>query len=106
MCIRDSHCQRVAEYMFQTGIGALLLKVQRGGHCIAVADADSRMPEPFRLAAQIFRRAAGVQQLVGGMDAEVHERYIMYRRLPAEIEQDVRIMDNVLRFLCVRKDEA
>ena len=23
-----------------------------------------------------------------------------------EIEQDVRIMDNVLRFLCVRKDEA
>ena len=25
--------------------------------------------------------------------------------VPAEIEQDVRIMDNVLRFLCVRKDE-
>ncbi len=25
---------------------------------------------------------------------------------PAMIEQDVRIMDNVLRFLCVRKDEA
>ena len=25
---------------------------------------------------------------------------------PATIEQDVRIMDNVLRFLCVRKDEA
>ena len=25
---------------------------------------------------------------------------------PAKIEQDVRIMDNVLRFLCVRKDEA
>lgn len=25
---------------------------------------------------------------------------------PAEIEQNVRIMDNVLRFLCVRKDEA
>ena len=24
----------------------------------------------------------------------------------AELEQDVRIMDNVLRFLCVRKDEA
>lgn len=24
---------------------------------------------------------------------------------PANIEQDVRIMDNVLRFLCVRKDE-
>jgi small subunit ribosomal protein S6 len=24
---------------------------------------------------------------------------------PAKIEQDVRIMDNVLRFLCVRKDE-
>ena len=24
---------------------------------------------------------------------------------PALIEQDVRIMDNVLRFLCVRKDE-
>ena len=84
------HCQRVAEYMFQPGIGALLLKVQRGGHCIAVADADSRMPEPFRLAAQIFRRAAGVQQLVGGMDAEVHERYIMYRRLgPADIFQQV-----------------
>ena len=50
----------------------------------------SRMPEPFRLAAQIFRRAAGVQQLVGGMDAEVHERYIMYRRLgPADIFQQV-----------------
>ena len=26
--------------------------------------------------------------------------------VPAHIEQDVRIMDNVLRFLCVRKDEA
>jgi len=26
--------------------------------------------------------------------------------VPAIIEQDVRIMDNVLRFLCVRKDEA
>ena len=26
--------------------------------------------------------------------------------VPATIEQDVRIMDNVLRFLCVRKDEA
>ena len=25
--------------------------------------------------------------------------------VPAQIEQDVRIMDNVLRFLCVRKDE-
>ncbi len=25
---------------------------------------------------------------------------------PAEIENHVRIMDNVLRFLCVRKDEA
>ena len=25
--------------------------------------------------------------------------------VPAHIEQDVRIMDNVLRFLCVRKDE-
>ena len=24
----------------------------------------------------------------------------------AAVEQDVRIMDNVLRFLCVRKDEA
>ena len=26
--------------------------------------------------------------------------------VPAIIEQDVRIMDNVLRFFCVRKDEA
>ena len=26
--------------------------------------------------------------------------------VPASVEQDVRIMDNVLRFLCVRKDEA
>lgn len=26
--------------------------------------------------------------------------------VPPELEQDVRIMDNVLRFLCVRKDEA
>ena len=25
---------------------------------------------------------------------------------PAQIEQRVRILDNVLRFLCVRKDEA
>lgn len=25
---------------------------------------------------------------------------------PAKLEQDVRIMDNVLRFLCVRADEA
>ena len=26
--------------------------------------------------------------------------------VPAQIEQSVRIMDNVLRFLCVKKDEA
>ena len=26
--------------------------------------------------------------------------------VPAEIEQNIRIMDNVLRFLCVRADEA
>lgn len=26
--------------------------------------------------------------------------------VPAQVEEDVRIMDNVLRFLCVRKDEA
>lgn len=26
--------------------------------------------------------------------------------VPAAVEQDVRIMDNVLRFLCVKKDEA
>lgn len=26
--------------------------------------------------------------------------------VPAAVEQDVRIMDHVLRFLCVRKDEA
>ena len=26
--------------------------------------------------------------------------------VPAEVEADVRIMDNVLRFLCVKKDEA
>ncbi len=25
---------------------------------------------------------------------------------PAAVERDVRIMDNVLRYLCVRKDEA
>ena len=26
--------------------------------------------------------------------------------VPAEVEANVRIMDNVLRFLCVKKDEA
>ena len=26
--------------------------------------------------------------------------------VPSQVEQRVRIMDNVLRFLCVRKDEA
>ena len=26
--------------------------------------------------------------------------------VPAQVEAEVRIMDNVLRFLCVRKDEA
>ncbi|MCM1105316.1 MAG: 30S ribosomal protein S6 [Blautia sp.] len=26
--------------------------------------------------------------------------------VPGAVEQDVRIMDNVLRFLCVKKDEA
>jgi small subunit ribosomal protein S6 len=26
--------------------------------------------------------------------------------VPAKLEQEVRIMDNVIRFLCVRKDEA
>lgn len=27
-------------------------------------------------------------------------------KVPAEVESNVRIMDNVLRFLCVRDDEA
>ena len=26
--------------------------------------------------------------------------------VPAQVEQNIHIMDNVLRFLCVRKDEA
>lgn len=26
--------------------------------------------------------------------------------VPAQVEQNIRIMDNVLRFLCVRKDQA
>lgn len=26
--------------------------------------------------------------------------------VPAQVEQNVRIMDNILRFLCVKKDEA
>ncbi|MCR5784700.1 MAG: 30S ribosomal protein S6, partial [Eubacterium sp.] len=26
--------------------------------------------------------------------------------VPAQLEQEVRIMDNVISFLCVRKDEA
>ena len=43
---------------------------------------------------------------------KMHEAYYYFIQfdaegtVPAEIEQDVRIMDNVLRFLCVRKDEA
>lgn len=33
-------------------------------------------------------------------------RFDAESNVPALVEQDVRIMDNVLRFLCVRKDEA
>lgn len=33
-------------------------------------------------------------------------RFDAASNVPALVEQDVRIMDNVLRFLCVRKDEA
>ena len=32
--------------------------------------------------------------------------FIQFDAEGTELEQDVRIMDNVLRFLCVRKDEA
>ena len=45
----------------------------------------------------------------GGTVTEVEEagkKRLAEGTVPAEIEQDVRIMDNVLRFLCVRKDEA
>ena len=42
----------------------------------------------------------------GGTVTEVEEAGKKRLAYPAEIEQDVRIMDNVLRFLCVRKDEA
>ena len=42
---------------------------------------------------------------------KMHEAYYYFIQFdaasdaPAKLEQDVRIMDNVLRFLCVRKDE-
>ena len=41
---------------------------------------------------------------------KMSEGYYYFIQFEAEataaVEQDVRIMDNVLRFLCVRKDEA
>ena len=42
--------------------------------------------------------AYDIQKMSDGFEAE--------SSVPAEVEQNVRIMDNVLRFLCVRKDEA
>ena len=50
-----------------------------------------------RLAYEIQKQTEGFYYFVS-FEAESN--------VPALVEQDVRIMDNVLRFLCVRKDEA
>ena len=62
-----------------------------GGTGTEVEDAGKK-----RLAYEIQKMREGVYYFIQ-FDAEP--------TIPAEVEQDVRIMDNVLRFLVVRKDE-
>ena len=63
-----------------------------GGTVTEVEDAGKK-----RLAYEIQKMREGFYYFIQ-FDAEAG--------VPAELEQSVRIMDNVLRFLCVRKDEA
>ena len=62
-----------------------------GGTVTEVEDAGKK-----RLAYEIQKMREGFYYFIQ-FDAEP--------TVPAEVEQDVRIMDNVLRFLVVRKDE-
>ena len=55
-------------------------------------------------AKEYITRAGGTVQKM----SEAYYYFIQFDAeptVPAEVEQDVRIMDNVLRFLVVRKDE-
>ena len=50
------------------------------------------------------RLAYEIQKMKEGFYYFVH--FESDASVPGEIEQRIRIMDNVLRYLCVRKDEA
>lgn len=63
-----------------------------GGNVTNVEDAGKK-----RLAYEIQKMREGYYYFIQ-FDAEAD--------CPAEVESRVRIMDNVLRFLCVRQDEA
>ncbi|MCR4610641.1 MAG: 30S ribosomal protein S6 [Lachnospiraceae bacterium] len=63
-----------------------------GGTVTEVEDAGKK-----KLAYEIQKMSEGFYYFIQ-FDAEPE--------VPAQVEKNVRIMDNVLRFLCVRKDEA
>ena len=84
------HRQRIAEDVFQTSLGTLLLDVERSGHRVAVCDAGGRMPEPLGFAAPCLQGPGGVQQFVRRMDSQIHERDIVLRRLrTTDVFEDV-----------------
>lgn len=77
--------------------------------------------------AQVIEKVKGLVERFGGKVSDVDEwgkkrlayeiqkmregfyyfiRFDANADCPAEVERHVRIMDNVLRFLCVRQDEA
>ena len=91
-------CERIAEDVPDARLGALLLKRQRPGHRIAVADAEGGMAHPFGLADPRPDIARSVEQLVRGVDAQIHELHAaavgprpsdmpqdIHRKLPAQI---------------------
>ena len=78
---RTATVEKAKEYI--TRVGGVVTEVEEWGK--------------KRLAYEIQKQSEGFYYFIQ-FEAESN--------VPAIIEQDVRIMDNVLRFLCVRKDEA
>ena len=78
---RTATVEKAKEYI--TRVGGVVTEVEEWGK--------------KRLAYEIQKQSEGFYYFIQ-FEAESN--------VPASVEQDVRIMDNVLRFLCVRKDEA
>ena len=83
-------CERIAEDVPDARLGALLLKRQRPGHRIAVADAEGGMAHPFGLADPHPDIARSVEQFIGSVYTEVHELHVatVWFR-PSDMLQDI-----------------